>query len=144
MPVFIFLLDNNTSPLQLRLTGGSDKQGTLEILYHGDWGYICYHSFSFNSANVACRRLGFPGAKSVQTRRSYPLTALIWLSDVQCFGNETGLEQCSHKGFGNSGQCGLLQIYNFVGVWCIGMHVHTYLCIFTSKAVKFPIKYVRT
>ena len=123
MPVFIFLLDNNTSPLQLRLTRGSDKQGTLEILYYGVWGYVCQWSFSLNSANVACRRLGFPGAVSVQYKTtSSSSTVPFWLSDVQCFGNETGLEQCSHLGFGIPGYCSDRRYYHEVGVLCIGMH----------------------
>ena len=127
IPVFIiFLLDNNTSPLQLRLTGGSNKQeGTLEILYYGVWGHLCPWSLSFSltSANVACRRLGFPGAKSVQSR-PHSSAAPVWLRDVQCFGNETGLEQCSHLGFGNSGDC---ESGSVVGVMCIGMHVHIHV-----------------
>ena len=124
-----FLLDNNTSPLQLRLTGGSDKHGILEILYYEVWGYICHSYFSFNSANVACKRLGFPGAESVQDPRYYSTApSTLWLSRVQCFGNETGLEQCSHLGFGNPESCGK---QDFVGVSCIGMYIrmYNYLCL---------------
>ena len=128
MHVFIFILDNNTSPLQLRLIGGSNKQqGRLEILYYGVWGLVCYRLFSLNSANVACRRLGFPGAVSSRKWSSYPLTAPLWLSDVQCFGNETGLEQCSHLGFGNIGlNC---REYDYVGVVCIGMYVYSLITL---------------
>ena len=122
----IFLLgNNNTSPLQLRLIGGSNKQqGGLEILYYGVWGYVCYRPFSLNSANVACRRLGFPGAVSYKQWFSYHLPATIWLSDVQCFGNETGLEQCSHLGFGNYGYCG-----EYAEVLCIGMYVYSLITL---------------
>ena len=133
MPLFIFLLDNNTSSLQLRLTGGSDKEGTIEILYYGVWGYVCRQPgdvFSLNSANVACRRVGFPGAVSVPARTwtSYSSTTPFWLRDVQCFGNETGLEQCSHLGFNNYTHCGRLDV---VGVLCIGMHVRIYVRMFS-------------
>ena len=76
-----------------------------------------------NSANVACRRLGFPGA--LRVRRDLPWTsATNWLDDVQCIGNETGLEQCSHLQFGLR-----LRYYcasnDDVGVDCIGMYVRT-------------------
>ena len=129
--MFIFLLDNNTSPLQLRLTGDSIKrQGRLEILYYGVWGYVCYDSFSFNSANVACRRLGFPGALQAPYKFSHDSqfpTAPTWLSDVYCFGNETGLEQCPHSGFGNLG----CENYRDVGVHCIGMYVCMYIPMFS-------------
>ena len=123
--------NNDTSPLKLRLIGDSDKQGRIEILYYGVWGYVCQESFSFNSANVACRCLGFPGAVSVQHKYSPYSTTPIWLSDVQCIGNETGLEQCPHLGFGNSEYfCGSLH----VGVVCIGM----YICInFSLQIVVF-------
>ena len=53
-----------------------------------------------DSANVACRRLAFPGAARV-LRYIAPGSGQIWLNRVQCVGNETGLEQCSHDGFGN-------------------------------------------
>ena len=127
----IFLLDNNnTSPLQLRLIGGSNKQqGGLEILYYGVWGYVCYRPFSFNSANVACRRLGFPGAVSSRRWSLYPSTAPIWLNDVQCFGNETGLEQCSHLGFGNSEDCRINDDVKVLSLLCIGMYVYSLITI---------------
>ena len=102
-------------------------------MYYGVWGYVCQESFSFNSANVACRRLGFPGAVSVQNTRSSSLTIPLWLSDVHCIGNETGLEQCSHLGFGNSGIfCG--DIYH-VGVVCIGMYICMYQFFFANSNV---------
>ena len=129
--MFIFLLDNNTSPLQLRLIEGSDKQGRLEILYYGVWGFICFDSFSFNSANVACRRLGFPGAVEVQqinTRSTTSPTSPMWLTYVHCFGNETAIEQCPHSGFGNPAfGC---DYYRDVGVQCIGMYVCMYVHIY--------------
>ena len=62
-----------------------------------------------------CRQLGYPGAVRVGSYRSS--TNQIWLDDVQCTGNETSIDQCSHNGF-NIYDC------NFdtdqVGVECIG------------------------
>ena len=118
----LFITDNDTTPLQLRLVGSTnEQQGRLEILYYGIWGYICDNNFNFNAANVACRRLGFPGA--VRPWENYPYTssAPLWLSNVQCIGNETGLEQCSHLGFGNRGF--LCSPFDDLGVVCIGMYV---------------------
>ena len=114
--------DNDTTPLQLRLVGGTnEQQGRLEILYYGVWGYVCGWSFSFNSANVACRRLGFPGALSMVSRHPLAVSVPLWLSEVWCIGNETGLEQCPHRGFGNFGS--FCNQYDDVGVVCIGMFV---------------------
>ena len=57
--------------------------------------------FNLTAANVVCRQLGYPGAlrvtPSYTTTRSY--TNQIWLDDVQCTGNETSINQCSHNGF---------------------------------------------
>ena len=143
MPVFIFLLDNNTSPLQLRLTGDSiERQGILEILYYGVWGYVCSQGFTLNSANVACRRLGFPGAVSVVSRLMYinslSSTTPLWLSEIRCFGNETGLEQCPHLGFGNRDN--VCEQYNDVGVLCIGMYVHIYVFFIDESMQLFSMK----
>ena len=116
----LYAENNFTSPLQLRLVGGNDNlEGRIEILYYGIWGFVCYRSFGFNDANVACRQLGFPGAIKVIQRSQLSSKSVVplWLSFVQCFGNETGLEQCSHQGFGNPGYCNQ---YDYVGVQCIG------------------------
>ena len=69
-----------------------------------------------DSANVACRRLGFPGATHV-IRNVAPGSGQIWLNRVQCVGDETGLEQCSHDGFGNiAWYC---NHYDDMGVECL-------------------------
>ena len=81
---------------------------------------MCDTSFSINNANVACRRLGYPGALRASARFHYT-TAQIWLDEVRCIGNETGLEQCSHQGLGNY----LYSCRHFddTGVVCIGTYV---------------------
>ena len=81
-----------------------------------------------NSANVVCRRLGFPGALRVRTDLPWT-TATVWLDNVQCIGNETGLEQCPHLGFGLYRQGSFFyqcDRYEDVGVVCIGMHIILY------------------
>ena len=106
--------------MQLRLAGGKDQlEGRIEILYYGVWGLVCDKYFGFDSANVVCRQLGFPGAKKVipHYQLSSESVVQVWLSYVQCFGNESGLEHCSHRGYGNSGGCNQ---YDGVGVQCIG------------------------
>ena len=80
--------------------GNSILQGRIEILYYGVWGTVCDRNFDLDNANVACRRLGFPGASRVITSVAGG-SGPIWLYNVQCIGNETGLEQCRHNGFGD-------------------------------------------
>lgn len=111
-----YIADTRIDPLQLRLVDGSSElDGRLEIFYYGFWGTICDDFFDITGANVACRRLGFVAA------RSYSVTVaagsgLIWLDNVQCIGNETALEHCSHRGFGVTFGCNR---YEDVGVTCI-------------------------
>ena len=143
--VFIFqiitvtiVLDNETAPLPIRLVGGSSiLQGRIEILYYGVWGTICDTNFDLDSANVACRRLGFPGA-SRALRNVAAGSGQIWLNNVRCVGNETGLEHCLHYGFGDiASYC---NHYDDVGVECLRkflkqlitfilyMHINMYVC----------------
>ena len=97
---FTIISDNGTAPLPIRLIGSSVLQGRIEILYYGIWGTICDTNFDLDSANVACRRLGFPGAARV-LRYIAGGSGQIWLNNVRCVGNETGLERCLHYGFGD-------------------------------------------
>ena len=89
---------------------------------------MCDGNFGINSANVVCRRLGFPGA--LRVRKDLPWTsAQVWSDNVGCIGNETGLEECSHLGFGLYRRYSL---YNQcdenddVGVVCIGTYIRNY------------------
>ena len=46
----------------IRLTGGSTREGVVEICLDHVWGTIAYDRF-FNLAKVVCRQLGFPECK---------------------------------------------------------------------------------
>ena len=102
-------------PIRL-VDGANEYSGRLEIQYYGAWGTICSFNFNFNSANVACKSLGFVRAVSFTTSARSG-SGEVWLSNVRCIGNETLLEQCSHRGFGNN----FCSYRRDVGVDCIGM-----------------------
>ena len=104
-----------TEPITIVLLNGqNENEGRVRILYGNVWGTICNHSFTLESANVLCRQLGYSGALEIASFG--PGTDQIWLDELQCVGNETSIEQCSHLGFG---------VHNCfhsddVGVKCIG------------------------
>ena len=117
---------NETDQLELRLVNTPNDPellGRLEIKYYGIWGTICDDYFNIYSANVACRRLGYTAASRVITSIPSGIDP-IWMNNVQCIGNESSLEMCSHSGFGNTRGC---IHHEDVGVECIGTYVYKLL-----------------
>lgn len=52
--------------MPIRLVNGSwAGEGRLEVKVSAAWGTICDSGFSSRAANVACRQLGYFGAKAV-------------------------------------------------------------------------------
>jgi len=47
------------SDFDVRLAGGTSKQGRLEVFYNGSWGTVCDDYFDDRDARVACNSLGF-------------------------------------------------------------------------------------
>ncbi|XP_067857131.1 ectonucleoside triphosphate diphosphohydrolase 4 isoform X1 [Heptranchias perlo] len=89
--------------IQLRLAGRRKKgnEGRIEVYYNGEWGTVCDDEFTFATANVICKELGFiqaenwvPGAK--YGRGEGP----IWMDNIRCTGSETTLAACSSNGWG--------------------------------------------
>ena len=89
-------------PTEIRLIGGSNNlEGRVEVLYLGTWGTICDDLWSIEDAHVICRQLGFGRALQATSRASFGQgSGTIWLDNVQCRGNETRVEDCSHNGWG--------------------------------------------
>lgn len=44
----------------VRLTGGSETNGTIEVCHENQWGLICSSGFGTNEAKVICQQLKFP------------------------------------------------------------------------------------
>ena len=47
------------APVMVRLVGGSERAGRLEVYYNGVWGTVCDDYFNDVAARVACNSLGF-------------------------------------------------------------------------------------
>ncbi|KAM3597303.1 uncharacterized protein V6R79_002794 [Siganus canaliculatus] len=88
----------------LRLTGSqSVSEGRVEIYHNGKWGTVCDDGWDMAEAQVVCRQLRFPGAKSVVTGKDYgQVSGPIWLDDIKCNGTETHLSTCDFKNWGVS------------------------------------------
>ncbi|KAL9960883.1 hypothetical protein ACROYT_G034389 [Oculina patagonica] len=83
----------------IRLSGGKNyRVGRLEIFVRGQWGTVCLDSFDIKDAQVACRQLGFLGAKRFYTHGGG--TGPTWLDEVDCKGTEESLLMCRHPGIG--------------------------------------------
>ncbi|XP_028399552.1 uncharacterized protein LOC114522963 isoform X3 [Dendronephthya gigantea] len=95
------------TPVILRLQGPSSANGTgrVEVLYNGEWGTICDYGWSLRDARVVCRQLGYPGAFNALQGGEVPSgSGRIWLSYVNCNGDEQNITSCFRKGWGNQ-QC---------------------------------------
>ncbi|KAJ8300514.1 hypothetical protein KUTeg_022033 [Tegillarca granosa] len=98
----------STSLNAVRLVGGSSAySGRVEIFYNNTWGTVCDDYFSAYAAQTVCRMLGFPSAGAYARPRAYfgRGSGQIWLDDVRCYGNESTLQQCTHRPWGVS-NCG--------------------------------------
>ena len=100
--VFRYILTLVASQLSIRLAGigSNSSQGRVEVNYNGNgWGTICDDLWSISDGDVACRMLGFRAALDVERSAFYGTgSAIIWLDDVICQGNEASLLDCSHSG----------------------------------------------
>ncbi|XP_056144547.1 galectin-3-binding protein A-like [Lampris incognitus] len=85
----------------VRLAGSpSLSEGRVEIYHDGKWGTVCDDSWDLAEAQVVCRQLGFPAAKSTAAGGAYGEgSGPIWLDDMNCEGTENFLSSCTFKGW---------------------------------------------
>ena len=93
--IFMYII---LDPVSVRIVDGpTSYQGRLEVLYNGEWGTVSNSGFDRQDADIACRQLGYNGSAAVYTHGEG--TGFVWLTDVNCNGIETSLDQCAHDGW---------------------------------------------
>lgn len=80
---------------------------------YGKSGYVCDDNFGIQSANVACKELGFPlGAVEIIRNSNLTLSqndAIYLMDNVRCLGNESTLRECRFNGWGIH-NCGIEEV----------------------------------
>uniref|UniRef100_A0A8D0KTK9 SRCR domain-containing protein n=1 Tax=Strix occidentalis caurina TaxID=311401 RepID=A0A8D0KTK9_STROC len=111
--------------MSLRLVNGGDMcSGRLEVFHNGSWATICDDGWNMQDATVVCRQLGCGPAVSANIEAFFGEgTGDILLDNVACTGDESSLEQCSHRGLGTH------DCYHKedAGVICEGTHLFHFL-----------------
>ena len=111
----------------VRLVDGSTKfEGRVEVYHNNRWGAVCSRGWDVNDAHVLCSQLGFGRAITVTERLlDREDRTKTWLSHLNCAGNESTLENCSHPGWGYNSYCS----YG-ASVRCSSgkYHKHMYIC----------------
>ncbi|KAK3713579.1 hypothetical protein QZH41_007693 [Actinostola sp. cb2023] len=89
--------------------GDAPNRGRVEVRYHGVWGTVSvfkwskyYSKYEHNNVHhVICRLLGYKSGIKFELVRTNGKGPLL-MSNVDCSGNETSIEQCSHRGWGET------------------------------------------
>ena len=93
---------------------GSLRKGRVEIYNKGRWGLVCSNGWDTHDATVVCQETNL-GTNGIATQLMFNRTETLWLSGVECMGNESQLSFCPHNGIG------VLEDCTFVaGVECFG------------------------
>ncbi|XP_052789120.1 deleted in malignant brain tumors 1 protein-like [Mya arenaria] len=96
----------NASPIRLS-NGTTRSEGRVEIFHNGTWGTICDDQTNRNFAMVVCRQLGFPTGNVAVRQKAFFGAGVdpIWLDDVNCQGDETAIDACMFRRWGQN-NCG--------------------------------------
>ncbi|XP_062848371.1 scavenger receptor cysteine-rich type 1 protein M130-like [Trichomycterus rosablanca] len=93
----------------VRLKGGKDKcEGRVELLNAGLWGSVCDDEWDSNGGNVVCAQLDCGTAVHITHKASWfgQGTGPVYISKLNCTGNEKNLWECSTYNHRDNNYCG--------------------------------------
>ena len=86
----------------VRLAGGyTEYVGRVEVYYNSKWYRFCDTTWDLNEAQVVCHELGYGAAITAGHTPFYGQDRGdgVFLNDLKCFGTESTIRNCLHKGF---------------------------------------------
>ena len=87
----------------VRLVDGRvPSEGRVEIFHEGTWGTICDDLWDDEAASVICRQLGYEYGYGYHEAFFGAGRGDIWLSRVQCTGEEADVADCEHRAWGRN------------------------------------------
>lgn len=81
---------------EVKVIAAGDFPATVLVEKHGINGTICANGWTENDAMVVCRQMGYQGG-AMFGARYYSSRTPIWMSNVNCVGNETNINQCPYN-----------------------------------------------
>ena len=100
----LFYIADEHLPLFKVLEGDTPGSGRVLIFINGNWGTVCDDDWDLKDAEVFCKSLGYPGAIKALGKGDLPPgdpSRPIYFDNVDCNGDEAGVEYCNHNGVGN-------------------------------------------
>jgi hypothetical protein len=84
----------------IRLSGGQDNWGRVEVRHNGIWGQLCNDRWTDASANVTCKELGKGFIGGVAFGPIATPNLPFWLVDTTCSGKESSIQKCNYTQWG--------------------------------------------
>jgi deleted-in-malignant-brain-tumors protein 1 len=82
----------------VRLLGGSQSSGRIEVFYDGSWNGLCMDNLDSKTATVICRSLNYTSGivqSESQSKKFGIGFSDVWTENITCSGSEFSLKYCS-------------------------------------------------